>query len=195
MGLHGVSKWDPLGEFGYYFIMISEGYPKQRPRFSWSAPQRIVFLGFGWFYGFVMSHGTMCSCWLKNMSTPFTTCTLIEYEISRQRARRDCARRIQVYITGGTSIGLAGVGQGDEALTLLANFLCGDALKDIHWIRKATTQEPEQDTNWPRILTPVETPLKLAHQVGDVLANPEDYMGQYGDTMFAKMATAMTRSP
>ena len=138
-----------------------------------------------------MSHGTLCSCWLKNMATPLTTHALFKYQFSLQRTQRDHARRIRVYTTGGIQIGLAGVGQGDKALTFPANFLCGDALKSRHWIREATTQELEQDSRWYRILTQTETPSKLAHQVGDVLAIPEDYMGQYGDTMIA-MTMAMT---
>ena len=132
------------------------------------------------------------------MSTPLTTRALNEWSTSRQRAKRDPSRRIRVYTPGGTQIGLAEVGQGDNALTFPATFLCGDALKGV-WIREATTQELEQDSLWFRPLTQAETPSKLTHQVqgGGVpaAASPEDYMGQYGDTMTAAITmTAETQS-
>ena len=52
---------------------------------------------------------------------------------------------------------------------------------------------------WYRPLTQAETPLQLLHQVqgGGVpaAASPEDYMGQYGDTMTAAITmTAETQS-
>lgn len=124
------------------------------------------------------------------MSTSLTTPALTENVNSSEQVKRDPKkRRILVYTTDGKQIGLAGVGQRDNALTFPEHFLCGDALTFGHWIRKATTEELKQDSRWYRILSQAEKPLKLIHQVGDVPAKPEDSMGKYGDTVIAVIKT------
>ena len=85
--------------------------------------------------------------------------------------------RVTVRSKSGTIIGLAHVGEGDEALTFPAHYHVGDALHtDNHWIRRAT---PEDGTKNPYVhLAPDENPKSLVYENGKVASS--DYPIGFG---------------
>ena len=54
-------------------------------------------------------------------------------------------RRVKVYTTGGTRIGLAGLGQDDELLTFPGFWIIQEALDSPHWARFSTYEELAED--------------------------------------------------
>ena len=73
-------------------------------------------------------------------------------------------RRVRVHLPNGTRIGLAGVGEGDERLTLPSHFQVGEALESPHWIRFA---EPSDGTSkWYVILDPDRAPKAIVYKDG-----------------------------
>ena len=53
----------------------------------------------------------------------------------------DPETRVKVYTTGGTQIGLPGVGEGTKTLTFPRRYLVRDALNGTEWIRFASDEE------------------------------------------------------
>ena len=90
--------------------------------------------------------------------------------------------RVQVYMISGTMIGIAGVGEGDDILTLPNNFKVGQALLSRHWIRKA---EASDETS--ALCVPLDadlTPTSILYKDGS-LADVYEPIGKQGDRVTA----------
>ena len=100
-------------------------------------------------------------------------------------------RRIRIYTFGGTQIGLAGVGQGEEALTFPAHWDVQDCLvaPSLHWIRFSTPEEKQETPAgftpmWWRHLEEEHVPIRFVYSNGTV-AEPGMPLGMYGTVVHA----------
>ena len=99
--------------------------------------------------------------------------------------------RIRIYTFGGTQIGLAGVGQGEEALTFPAHWDVKDCLDapSLHWIRFATPEEKQETPagfipQWWRHLEEEHVPRRLVYS-NHTYAEPGMPLGMYGTVVHA----------
>ena len=114
--------------------------------------------------------------------------SLAQQEKQRRDAFHDRVSRVKVYTTGGTQIGLAGVGENANRLTFPRNWRVGTALHESSaWIRFSTHEElSESPEQWWQV-SEVQ-PQFLAHCDG-CRAWPEHEMGLVGLTMTASIQT------
>ena len=111
--------------------------------------------------------------------------SLAQQEKQRRDTWHDRVSRVKVYTTGGTQIGLPGVGENANRLTFPRNWLVKDALQETFatWIRFSTHEElSESPEQWWQV-SEVQ-PQFLAHCDG-CRAWPEHEMGLVGLTMTA----------
>jgi len=92
------------------------------------------------------------------------------------------SHRVRVYMLNGTMVGIAGVGEGDDILTLPSNFLVGTALQSPHWIRFAKTSDGTSALCVP--LGKDCTPKSIVYKDGSIAYGYET-IGRRGDWVTA----------
>ena len=108
-------------------------------------------------------------------------CSLLD----RDQRLTECMRkrfRVHVYQPSGEKLGLAGVGQGNDRLTLPANYSVQAALQGF-WIREATADEISvPGSAWWR---PLESKVRAILHSNSKIASPDDFVGMYGEVITA----------
>ena len=118
-----------------------------------------------------------------------TTRMLSRYNTGHSSA--NVIRRVRVYMPNGTMIGLAGVGEGDDILTIPSHFLVGEALRSPHWIRFAETSDGTSALCVP--LGKDRTPKSILYKDGSIAYGYES-IGRRGDWVIA-LAQPPTQEP
>ena len=105
-----------------------------------------------------------------------TTRMLASYDTGYSFSRS--LRRVRVHLPNGTRIGLAGVGEGDDILTLPSHYLVAEALQSPHWIRFAETSYGTSALWVP--LGKDRTPKSIVYKDGTI-AYEYETIGRQGD--------------
>ena len=108
--------------------------------------------------------------------------TLRERTRSHLLLQKDRVSRVKLYTLAGVQVGVAGVGEGDNRLTLPVYFTVGDVLEMANWVRYATREELSEKQQWWRELE--FRPRALAHANG-ILALPDEFLGLHGSSLTA----------
>ena len=93
------------------------------------------------------------------------------------KVRDDRTTRVRAYTIDGVQCCPAGIGEGQNRLTLPMCYTVDMAFRSPTWIRFATPEEEAIDGKWYKLLE--NQPNTLVHSNGEI-ANPHDYVGMMG---------------